>query len=319
MKRQNYGMGLPLCLVLIASIFLWAGCYGSPSKEREAENIEVITTIFPLADMVRRVGGDKVEVTNLLEAGDSPHTFEPTMEQARQVARADLLFYVGKGLDDWAVSLGEEEGIYIVEVTDWLKEDQVLDYEPVHLENNEHEHHHCQHDHGPEDPHVWMDPILVKEHLSPLITENLTMIKPEQEDYFTGNLHQFQGDLQELDREIKEKVENFSQKEFITYHSAWNYYAHRYGLVEVAAVEEFPGREPSAKWLSELVELAEEHGLGVIFAEPQLREENARVIAEEIDGEVLILDPLGGEDVPGRDSYLDLIRYNTEIFQQALE
>jgi ABC-type Zn uptake system ZnuABC Zn-binding protein ZnuA len=84
-------------------------------------------------------------------------------------------------------------------------------------------------------------------------------------------------------------------------------------------VEEFPGKEPSAKWLEELVKLADLHNIRVIFAEPQLGNRVAEVIASEIGGKVLLLDPLGGEGVPGRESYLELIRYNAEIFRQALQ
>lgn len=346
-----------MLVLLLLTAFPVAGCDTLPDETNndagEVE-LEVISTIFPLADVVRQIGGDRVKVTKLLEAGDSPHTFEPTVEQARRTARADLLFYVGQGLDDWAVSLAEDEGVPGVKVTEHLEKEQILDYDPEHLEEDEdhqqeenghhqgleeneenengrghnaHDHqdsetgheHHNSCSHGPHDPHVWLDPVLVKEVIAPLVAEQLSRKAPGEEKYFMDNLEYFQEKLAELHQEIKDKVKHFSRHDFISYHSAWNYYAVRYGLVEAASVEEFPGREPSAKWLAELADLAEEYGIDVIFAEPQLRKENARVIAEEIDGEVLVLDPLGGEDVPGRDSYPDLIRYNTKIFGEALK
>ena len=110
----------------------------------------------------------------------------------------------------------------------------------------------------------------------------------------------------------------FSKKQYISYHSAWNYFARRYGLEEVAAVEPFPGKEPSARWLTQLVRLAEEHQIDILLAEPQLSPKVAEIIAAEIKGRVLILDPLGGKGVPGRECYTDLIRYNMEIFREAL-
>jgi len=312
-------------VAFLASVIIVSGCAMEEQKQDgKPGKIKVVTTIFPLADIVCRVGGEKVEVKCLLSAGDSPHTFEPTPGQARDVARAELLFYIGGGLDDWVLGLAGEEEAVEIEVMEHLKGEQLLDYEHLHLERDRekqsykksHDHNHC---HGPRDPHVWLDPIKVKEIISPLVKENLSRVSPEKEDYFNNNLEEFQRKLAELDEEIKETATGFTRSGFISYHSAWNYYAERYGLEEVAAVEEFPGDEPSGMWLRELVQLSEEYDIEVIFAEPQLRKQNAEIIAEEIDGEVLILDPLGGEKVPGRDGYLELMRYNTELFEKALE
>ncbi len=322
------------CLIKVTAMLvlslLVVGCNSLMEEDTPASDsgkIQVVTTIFPLSDIILQVGGEKVEVNNLLEAGDSPHTFDPTVEQARQIARSEFLFYIGGGLDDWVVEMGKEEEVTLVSVTEQLDEDVLLDYESEHLEGEHHgnrEDHDCggdshEHHHGAFDPHLWLDPILVKEKIAPLAAEKLSGAVPAKEEYFAENLEEFQSELQELDREIEEAVESIQDREFISYHSAWNYYARRYGFEEVASVEEFPGREPSAKWLAELAGLAEEHGIDVIFAEPQLREDNAQVIAEEIEGEVLILDPLGGEEIPGRDSYLELIRYNTDVFRRGLE
>jgi len=345
-------------LLLCFLILLLAGCTAPtgeeaavPGEETAApesdrtEEIQVVTTIFPLADIVRNLGGEMVEATALLSAGASPHTYEPTVEQAKTVAGAEMVVYVGGGLDDWAVRLARAEQVFTVEIMEYMA-DMVLDYDPVHLhegsaddgEHNEHQHEHgCNnhdhndhdhgidqdkhhhHYHGPHDPHVWMDPILVKDVIAPLISEELKKIDPHNAARYDDYLKNFQDKLEQLHSEITETVNSFTKKRFISYHSAWNYFAHRYGLEEVAAVEEFPGREPSAKWLSELVRLAGAYDIDVIFAEPQLSRKAAEVIAGEIDGQVLILDPLGGEGIPGRDSYIELIRYNTAVFKEALQ
>jgi ABC-type Zn uptake system ZnuABC Zn-binding protein ZnuA len=132
-------------------------------------------------------------------------------------------------------------------------------------------------------------------------------------------LEEYQEKLERLHREIITTIDGFSRKKFISYHSAWNYFARRYGLEEIAAVEPFPGQEPSARWLAQLVHLAKEYQVDVLFAEPQLSSKTAKVIAGEIKGRVLILDPLGGAGIEGRECYLDLIRFNLEIFRVALE
>lgn len=309
-----------------------------------SQEINIITTIFPLADIINNIGGEKVEVTTLLSPGDSPHTFEPSVEQAKKTSEASLLFYIGGGLDDWAVGLARGEGVPKVEVMEYLEE-WILEYEPIPLEeegsiNHHHDDHNdcnnhgpfecekdecfhdnqvCDHSHGPHDPHVWMDPVLVKEIIAPLIYNELKSLSPEDDHYFRKNLESFQEELGQLHQDIEKTVKDFSRRRFISYHSAWNYFAHRYGLEETASIEEFPGKEPSARWLTELVDLAEEKNIEVIFAEPQLSSKAAETIAREIGGKVKILDPLGGENLSGRDGYIELIRFNLEIFREALE
>ena len=79
----------------------------------------------------------------------------------------------------------------------------------------------------------------------------------------------------------------------------------------------FPGQEPSAAWISDLVDLCRRNSLKVVAAEPQLSTALAETIAQETGGTVVLLDPLGGEGVPQRDSYLDLMRYNTAVLRDA--
>lgn len=306
--------------LLSALIIVPGGCSTETGKvvhdAQEVENINIITTIFPLADIITSIGGERVEVTTLLSPGDSPHTFEPSVEQARKTSEASLMFYIGGGLDDWAVDLARGEGVPTVEVMEHMDQ-RILDYDTIHLEEDNH--HGCEHYHGSDDPHVWMDPVLVKEVIVPLVYGELKAVSPEDESYFTENLGSYQEALEELHQDIEKTVKGFSEKRFISYHSAWNYFAHRYCLEEAAAIEVFPGKEPSARWLTELVDLAGEKNIQVIFAEPQLRDKSAETIAEEIDGKVMILDPLGGEGIPGRESYVELIQYNLEVFKEALE
>ncbi len=306
-------------------------------REEQLETVKVVTTIFPLAEIIRQVGGEGVEVTQLLPAGASPHTYEPSVEQARAVAGADLVIFIGGGLDNWAVKLAEgAPRVRLLEIMP-LAEDYLLDYAPLQLPHEEeqgHDHDHAhgeygdhdhgdmeghQHHHGPYDPHLWLDPLLVRDLVAPLVETALSSVNPDWQELFKKNLSRFQHELTVLHEEIAARVALFRQRRFISYHSAWNYYAHRYGLEEVAAVEEFPGKEPSARWMAELIKLAARYEIKVLFAEPQLGGNTAEVIAQEIGGEVLILDPLGGPGIPGRDNYFALLHYNTEILARAME
>lgn len=322
-------------------ILLGAGCAPEEAAVEEEEAVlKIVTTIYPLADIADQVGGDKVEVSHLLPAGASPHTYEPTVEQARMVERADVFLYVGADLDNWAVNMTEAAGpelavinmseqVEIIEATRYLEvedngperdgHDHHNGCEENHDDHDHHEHGDCDHDHGPEDPHFWLDPLIVRDAIVPAIFNKLVELAPEDEDYLTRRHEEYQSELTVLHEEIEAATAGFSRHSFIAFHSAWQYFAERYGLEEVAVIAQFPGQEPSAGWIADLVELIKEKEIGAIFTEPQFSPELAERIAEESGTEVMVIDPLGGEEIPGRESYLDMMRFNLSVFKEALE
>ncbi len=330
-----------IVLVVILIPLLGAGCAPEEIAVEEGEPaLKIVTTIYPLADIAGQVGGDKVEVSYLLPAGSSPHTYEPTVEQARLVERADLFINVGADLDNWAVNMTEAAGpeLAVIDLSEQVEVVEAACY--LEIENNgregdnhdhhncfdenhdDHDHHghgNCDHDHGPEDPHFWLDPLIVRDAISPSIHDKLVKLAPEEDDYFARRHEDYHHELTVLHEEIEAARADFSRHSFIAFHSAWQYFAQRYSLEEVAVIASFPGQEPSAGWIAELVELIGEEEIGAIFTEPQFSPELAERIAEESGTEVLVIDPLGGEGVPGRESYLDLMRYNLSVFQEAME
>lgn len=304
-----------ICLLLASALFI-SGCSVSQKVEEDAAAINIVTTIYPLADILKNLGGDRVSVSYLLPAGASPHTFEPTVEQVKQISKADLFVFVGSGLDDWALKLtgAAEPGLDILELSPHVELiASAVYHQPVPCDAE------CpDHDHGPMDPHFWLDPVIVRDQVSPLLAEALAALDHGYAASYTQNLSSYQEQLSKLHEDFSSASAAFTKRSFIAFHSAWGYLARRYGLQEVAVIAEFPGQEPSAGWMAALVELARKHQLEVIFAEPQFSPALAEKIAAEIGARVLILDPLGGEEIPGRDSYLALMRYNLNVFQKAL-
>jgi len=303
MKRM-----MAILLVLGLAISGGAGCSRSETTGGSPGKIIVTATIFPLADMARIIGGSQVEVFTLLPPGASPHTFEPTPQQGRQVSQSDIFLEIGAGLDGWAGKLARAANpdILMVTVTEGLDLLPVLPGEHGHEEETF------------EDPHVWLDPVLVERIIAPTICQAMSQSLPAQEDYFRENLRKFQGELAGLDRKIKDKTGSFSQKKFISFHATWRYFAHRYGLHEVASVAEYPGKEPSARWLASLTRQIQEEGIQAIFIEPQFNPRPAELLAEETGCLVYAHDPIGGEGLEGRASYLKLMEFNLKVLEEAL-
>jgi len=291
--------------------------------------IQVVTTIFPLTDIAQSIGGNKVEVHTLIPPGASPHTFEPTPEQIKKLSKAQVLIKVGAGLDSFADKLVESTNPNLIEL-EITKDIELLDALPDNneiqeeqkkknsynkktaLKENEENHHH----HGEKDPHVWLDPVLVKEKIAPQIAKSLSKTSPENAPYFQENLAVYTKELDLLHQEILASTSTFKQRTFITFHSAWRYFSLRYSLNNIV-IEEFPSKEATPQKIAEIIKIAREKEAGAIFTEPQFSPKTAEVISREFDGKVFTIDPLGNKYSPTCNTYLKMMRYNLDIFEKA--
>ena len=122
-----------------------------------------------------------------------------------------------------------------------------------------------------------------------------------------------------LHKEISDKVKTFKIKEYVTFHPAWNYFSKRYGLSVAGVIEESPGREPSPKHIARIIREVKRITSKVVFAEPQFNPAIAAVVAKEAGAKVLFLDPIGGSNIKGRDTYLGLMRYNLSVIEGAMK
>lgn len=286
-----------LLVVLLALTLLAAGCKAQPSSPaaRTGAKLKVAATIMPLADMVSQIGGSRVQVLTLLPPGSSPHTFEINAAQMKDLAGTTLLVQIGGGLDDWAEKFAAAAGPGLKVVN--------LSLDLITPGAN---------------PHIWLDPVLVRDHLAPQVAEALAASDPEHKGYYETNLKSWQQQLTSLDGEIKAGLAPFAGRAFIEFHPAWFYFARRYNLQELASVEEKPGQEPSAAELAKIVQAARSKGKPPVFIEPQFNPQAARTLAAEYGGRVFTLDPLGGgQGAPA--TYIELMRLNLKTIIEAFK
>jgi zinc transport system substrate-binding protein len=302
-KRTTVVARTLLVVVLLLALLGAAGCRPSASGEK----LKVVATIFPLADFVKNVAGDKVDVITLLRPGDSPHTYEPTSRDMKAVAQATLLVVNGAGLDFWVENLkaAASDNMVVVDTSAVLAEEGLL------LTGDEH-------DDGGTNPHFWLDPVLAQKQVE-AIAAALVAADPDNKDFYLENAADYIAQLQSLDEEIKSITQLFSSREFITFHPAWTYFASRYGLTEAAVIEEAPGKAPTIDDIKRIVDAVRDLKARAIFAEPQFSTQAADAIAADSGAEVLLLDPIGGADLPGRDSYIALMRYNVGQMGEAMQ
>ena len=289
----------------------------------------VVTSLFPYRSLVEQITGEHATVINLLSAGTSEHTFDPSPRDVAQVARADLIVLNG-GLDEWLHELVEASGSSapILEALSLVTFEPIgaqdehareeahaeegRDDEGSHEDDGEHEE---AHDHSGENPHIWLEPTLMMQ-LLPRLAEALAEVDPERAETYRRNAGALLEELEALDAELLAQLEPVRGAAFVPFHDAWPYFARRYDLELVVEIEPAPGREPSARYIAEALELIEASGARAIFSERQLPPRPAEVVAETAGLPLFVLDPVGGSE--DTSSYQALLRYNARVILEAL-
>lgn len=314
-------------LALAALVVLTAGA----CKERAHSPVgsgkpSVVATIHPLEMLVRELAGANVEVSSLLPPGSSPHTYEPTTGDVTRVARAALVVRVGGGVDAWldkleAVRSGKTRTLTLLDApgiqamafeADAAGASRSDSNAPAVTEPT-----HAHHDAGI-DPHVWLDPLRVRDAIVPALVEALSGIDPAGATAYRQAGQRMHAELTGLDADINKTLAAARGRSYVAFHNAWRYFAQRYDLHEIGVVEEFAGEEPSPAEIAELVRTARKAHLPGILVEPQLSTRVARTIASEFGGVTVVVDPLGDPGDERRSTYASLMRFNAAAFARAL-
>jgi zinc transport system substrate-binding protein len=167
----------------------------------------------------------------------------------------------------------------------------VHDHHGSHDHHGAHDHHGNHGDHGKvaNDPHIWLDPLLVKKQAS-VIADGLIEIDPKNKSDYQKNLEEFNRDLDQTHKQIADSLKGLKNREIFVFHPAYGYFCDRYGLKQIPV--EIEGKQPSPKQLADLIEKAKSMNVRVIFVQPQFDESSAQTLAKAIDGAVVSLDPL---------------------------
>ncbi len=271
MNRRPWPRVMPAILAAAAAALalLSAGC-SRASPARTSSRLVVFTSIPPLQDFVQRVGGERVRAEALVQPGQEPHTYEPTPRQMAGLARARLFFLSGFPFEN-ALVPRLQSTMPDLEIVD-TREGIVLQEEEEGA-----------------DPHVWMSPLLAQRQAR-TIRDTLVRVDPAGEPSYRANFERFASELQEVHQELGKALAPLAGRELLVYHPAFGYFAAEYGLKQVAV--QMGGKEPTARQLAELIRLARERHIRVVFVQPQFSQAGAKAVAEAIDGAVVRLDDL---------------------------
>jgi zinc transport system substrate-binding protein len=297
-----------------------AGC----PKRSGGSKPRVAVSIFPLFDAARRVAGDRLDVVLVLPPGRSEHSYDPTPREMTRIAGSQLALSVGLGMDEWLSRIVRNTGseVRVVEIGPSL-DPRAMTHEEVGEEaadeareaQSDGGHEEEEHHHGPKDPHFWLDPTRMA-RAADIMAREFSRIDPQGAASFEQRRAQFGREMTTLDTQIRARSERWSKRTIVTFHGSMGYYAERYRLTIAAVIEPFPGREPTARYITEVLAAVQRSHAAALFSEPQLDRHPAEVIAEQARLPLFEVDPVGG--TPGRDSYERLLLSNTDAFERAL-
>jgi zinc transport system substrate-binding protein len=277
---------LPVFILLIAA-FLVNGCIDQSEPQIDDGRTVIIVSILPQADFVEHVGGDKVDVIVMIPPGANPATYEPTASQLKAVSSAAMYVKVGSGLPF--------EEVWLDKICSANPDMMIIDTsEGINLIQG--------------DPHIWLSPRSAMVQVEN-IYKGLVAMDPENSEYYYRNKEQYINDLEVLDTDITESLSGFDGRNFMVFHPSWGYFSRDYDLTMIAV--EIEGKEPSAGDMARLVETAKENNIKIIFVQPQFSTKSAEVIAKEIGGSVVAVDPLPQD-------YITNLRIVSNTFAQGL-
>lgn len=317
--------------VLLAAAVLAAGCGGGRQEKAAAGagggKITVYTTVFPIYDFARNVGGERVEIVNLLPPGADPHHWEPTPGDLARIGRAHVFAYCGAGLEAWAKNALKSVDRDKTAVVDCSRGIELLEAENGGSGGGSagNESHGASggngHGHGLTDPHVWLDPanagIMVDNILA-----GLTRADPAGRDYYTANAAAYKDRLDRLDGRYREALAGAGVKQFVVSHAAFGYLARRYGLEQVTVRGLTADGEPGPARMAEIVDLIRRQKIKYVFFESLTSPRVSEAIAREAGAGILPLHPIAaltGKEWEEGKSYLSLMEENLENLKQACQ
>ena len=254
-------------------------------------NINAVVSILPEQTFVKAIGGDKVNVSHMVQPGNSPHTYEPKPSQMVDIAKADLYFAIDVEFEHvWLPKFQSlNPKMRVIDLAENVTKIQMQNKNEYEADD-EHHSQHEEHKHEGEDPHIWTAPSNVK-----IIAENiynaLIKIDPVNVDYYKRNLDIFLASIDETDRQIIDILSSHEDGEkFMVFHPSWGYFAQAYNLEQIAV--EVEGKEPKPKELIHLLTEAKEEKVRAIFTQPEFSDTVAKIIAKELQIPVVKVSPL---------------------------
>ncbi|MEX1029391.1 MAG: metal ABC transporter substrate-binding protein [Paenibacillaceae bacterium] len=306
-----------MALILLFLIPTAVGCSGSNDFTVEGK-VNVVTSFYPLYDFVTKIGGEHVNVVNLVPVGVEPHEWSPKPKDMSNITKADVFIYNGAGFEGWAEDF-----------LDSLKKDSpLLVVEAIHdvdlIETGIHDDEQADedgHDHGDVDPHAWISPLQAIV-MAGTIKDHLIEADPAHKADYEANYDVLADRLQQLHEQLTQIVSQAPKQEIVVSHESFGYIARDYGITQVGVMGLSPDAEPTVRRLNEITKFAKKHDIQYILFEDLVSPKLAETLAKSLHIKTLVLNPIEGlteEQKNAKDDYFTIMANNLTTIEKALQ
>ena len=287
-------------IAVIAVIFFVTGC----GTNKNSDKLKIVTSFYPMyIDAINIAGNvEGVEVVNLTQPQTGClHDYQLTTEDMKTLETADIFIVNGLGMEN-----------FLDKVTSARSDLKIIDAsksEEIYLLKD-----------GDEiNPHVWMSVTYAMNQVK-AITKQLCEADPDHADAYKQNALNYLNKLSALRDEMHWALDNLPNKDIVTFHEAFPYFAAEFKLNIVAVIEREPGTEPTPQELAETIQKVNSLPVKIIFTEPQYSPKAAETISRETDAKISTLDPIvtGESTFEHADDYLTKMRGNMKVLADAL-
>ena len=269
--------------------------------ERKKANgkVQVVASFYMMYDLAKKIGGDQVEVKNLVPAGTEPHEWEPGARDVASLEDADVFVYNGAEMEHWTdtiLNTLDNKELVVAEASKGVK-----------LTGS--------------DPHVWLAPLNAKKEMEN-IKDALIKADPKHRTVYEENYKKNAEKCEKLDERYKRTLGQIKRKEVITAHEAFGYLCCAYDLKQIGIEGIQSDSEPDAARMKEIIQFAKKHDVGTIFFEELVSPKVAETIAKEIGAKTAVLDTLEGmsdEDQKAGADYFSVMEENLRTLKKALD
>jgi ABC-type Zn uptake system ZnuABC Zn-binding protein ZnuA len=307
-------------LPLLAALALALGACGQAPAQTAGGRLKVVASTSIVADVVRQVSGDRIDLSTLVPIGTDAHSFAPAPQDVAMVTSARLVFVSGAGYESFLAPLLQNAGggAEPVELSKGIALRELSAQEQVADED----HAAAGDDHSGKDPHTWTDPNNVK-YWTAAISEGLGRADPANAAFYAANADAYNKQLSDLDAWIVQQLAGIpvERRLLVTDHAVFGYFADRYGLTQVGTI--IPGSssaaEASAQDLAALQDQIRSLGVKAIFVGNVSNPSLAERLAEDSGAKIVtvLTESLTPPDGPGA-TYIDYMRSNVSAIAGAL-
>ncbi len=293
-----------LIFALTLFLTLTACSQKSPDYNSNGEDFTVVTSFYPiyLATINVTKGIQGVETINMTKPQTGClHDYQLTPADLIKIEKADAFVVNGAGMEAFIGDvITQQKSLAIIDASRGIE--LMKDAS------------------GQENPHVWVS---ISNAITQVrnITDQLSAIDQTHAKQYEANAEVYIGKLEILEEKMHQSLKNIKNRDIITFHEAFPYFAKEFDLNILAVIEREPGTAPSPKELEMTIKTVKDSNAKVIFTEPQYELKTAEIIANETGAKIYTLDPIvtGDADADSYDAYITIMEANLKTLLEALE